>query len=196
MSHPDRLVVGITGASGSLYAARFMKALGECYAGEVHLILSTVGAQVLAYECSAEEQSWINDYPRLVSHAAGNMWAGPSSGSFEAQGMVIIPCSMGHVGQIAAGISADLIGRAADVMLKEQRPLIIVPRETPFNRIHLRNLLTLAESGATIVPAAPAFYHHPESMADLADTVVARVLDLLQINHQVGRRWKAPPATE
>lgn len=196
MSHPARLVVGITGASGSLYASRFMKALTDCYDGEIHLIISQTGAQVLAYECSAEEQAAIHGYPRLISHASGNMWAGPSSGSFEAQGMVVIPCSMGHVGQIAAGVSADLIGRAADVMLKEQRPLILVPRESPFNRIHLRNLLTLAESGATIVPAAPAFYHHPESLADLADTVVARVLDLLGIDHQVGRRWKAPPSTE
>ncbi|MCG3151836.1 MAG: putative UbiX-like flavin prenyltransferase [bacterium] len=196
MSQARRLVVGITGASGSIYAARFMRALADCYDGEIHLILSTVGEQVLAYECSPEHQRWIYDYPRLLTHKPGNMWAGPSSGSFEAEGMVVIPCSMGHVGQIAAGISADLIGRAADVMLKEQRPLILVPRETPFNKIHLRNLLTLAEAGATIVPAAPGFYHHPESIDDLADTIVARVLDLLRLPHQIGRRWRDVPPQE
>lgn len=188
----DRLVVGITGASGAPYAAQLMRRLAESYAGEVHLILSTVGEQVLRYECTPEQLDAIFSYPRLVRHGSANMWAGPSSGSYLTRGMVIIPCSMGHLGQIAAGTSADLIGRAADVALKERRPLVLVPREAPMNRIHLKNLLELHDAGAHVVPASPAFYHHPETIEDLLDTVVARVLDLLAIEHQAAPRWREP----
>lgn len=192
MALSERLVIGITGASGAPYAARLLYHLAECYPGEVHLILSTVGAQVLRYECSPEQLAWIDEHPRLVRHAPDNFWAGPSSGSFQAQAMVIIPCSMGHIGQIAAGVSADLIGRVADVMLKEQRPLILVPRESPFNQIHLRNLLTLSQAGASIVPAMPGFYHRPQAITELLDTIVGRVLDLLGLEHQAGARWRDP----
>ncbi|HYE78329.1 MAG TPA: UbiX family flavin prenyltransferase [bacterium] len=189
---PDRLVVGITGASGAPYAAQLMRRLGEWYPGEVHLIMSSVGEQVLRYECSPAQLEYVFGFPRLVRHGAGDFWAGPSSGSYLTRGMVVIPCSMGHLGHLAAGTSHDLIARAADVALKEARPLVLVPREAPLNRIHLKNLLATHDAGAHLVPAMPAFYHHPETIEDLLDTVVARVLDLLAIPHQVGLRWREP----
>jgi flavin prenyltransferase len=127
---------------------------------------------------------------RLNCHAWGNVGANIASGSFRTLGMLVIPCSMSTAGKLAAGLSSDLLERAADVQLKESRKLVIVPRETPFSLIHLRNLTTLAEAGAKIVPAIPAWYHNPQSIADLVDFVVARALDQFEIDCVPLKRWK------
>ena len=129
---------------------------------------------------------------RLTCHPFSNVGANIASGSFRTVGMLVIPCSMSTVGKIAAGLSSDLLQRAADVQLKEGRKLVLVPRETPFNLIHLRNLTTLAEAGARIVPASPAWYHHPKTIDDLVDFVVARALDQLDIDCVKIDRWKEP----
>lgn len=126
----------------------------------------------------------------LRCHAAGNVGATIASGSYRTQGMIVIPCSMSTVGKLSAGLSSDLLERAADVQLKERRSLVIVPRETPLSLIHLRNLTTLAEAGARIVPAIPAWYHKPQSIDDLVDFVVARTLDQLDIDCVPLRRWQ------
>lgn len=140
------------------------------------------------------EQAGVSDtsqHPgKLRCHAWGNVGAGIASGSYRALGMVVMPCSMSTVGKLAAGLSSDLLERAADVQIKEGRSLIVVPRETPLSLIHLRNLTTLAEAGVRIVPAVPAWYHHPQTIDDLVDFVVARALDQLAIDCVPLRRWK------
>ena len=136
------------------------------------------------------EQAGVPSAGHLRCHASGNVGATIASGSYRTQGMMVIPCSMSTVGKLAAGLSSDLLERAADVQLKERKPLVIVPRETPLSLIHLRNLTTLAEAGARIVPAIPAWYHNPQSIDDLVDFVVARALDQLNIDCVPLRRWK------
>lgn len=179
-----RFVIGVTGASGAVYAARLighLKDLGH----EVHLILSESGKKVCAFE----------GFPDLAERA-DKVWdnqdffAPPSSGSWTHQGMAIVPCSMGTLGKVAHGIGDNLLTRAADVCLKERFRLVIVPREAPMSAIHLRNQASLAEAGALIIPANPAFYHRPKTLEELADTVLQRVLDHLGVEHQVGRRWR------
>ncbi len=128
---------------------------------------------------------------KLRCHRWGDVGANIASGSYRTQGMIIMPCSMSTVGKLAAGLSGDLLERAADVQLKEGRKLVIVPRETPFSLIHLRNLTTLAEAGAAIVPACPAWYHQPQSIDDLVDFVIARALDRLDIDCIPLNRWKS-----
>jgi 4-hydroxy-3-polyprenylbenzoate decarboxylase len=144
------------------------------------------------------QQAGIKTLGTLCCHPWGDVGASIASGSFRAAGMVVIPCSMSTVARLAAGMSSDLLERAADVQLKEGRKLVIVPRETPFSLIHLRNLTTLAEAGARIVPAIPAWYHHPQSIEDLVDFVVARALDQLDIDCVPLHRWQGhlPHETE
>ncbi len=185
-SSSGRFVVGITGATGAVYADRLiyhLKKLGH----EVHLVRTETGKQVCAYEKATQ-------YLNLVDKEYGNQdfFAPISSGSYLHQGMVVIPCSMGTLGKIAHGISDSLLTRAADVCLKERRPLLIVPRECPMSVLHLQNQKILAEAGAIILPASPAFYHHPKTIEDLLDSVLARVLDHLGVNHEVGQRWRSP----
>ncbi|HLP40987.1 MAG TPA: UbiX family flavin prenyltransferase [Fibrobacteria bacterium] len=180
-----RYVLGITGASGTLYAARLLehlKALGH----EVQVVLSESGRKVAAHE----------GHPRLDKAADKaydnqDFFAAIASGSYAHQGMAVIPCSMGTLGKLAHGIGDTLLTRAADVCLKEKRRLVIIPREAPMSLIHLRNQAVLAEAGATIIPASPSFYHHPKTIEDLVDTVLSRVLDHLGVEHQVGRRWRS-----
>jgi 4-hydroxy-3-polyprenylbenzoate decarboxylase len=136
------------------------------------------------------EQAEVETAGKLTCHPWSNVGATIASGSFRTLGMVIIPCSMGTVGKLAAGLSSDLLERAADVQLKEGRKLVLVPRETPFSLIHLRNLTTLAEAGARIVPAIPAWYHNPQTVEDLVDFVVARTLDQLDIDCVPLTRWQ------
>lgn len=196
-------IVAITGASGSLYAERLIKALLK--AGKnINLLISEPGRLVVKDELdweiplnAVEAQIYLRDkFGCLKGNTGLNFYdymdigAQIASGSAMTKGMVIIPCSMSTLSGIACGASNNLVERAADVMLKEKRPLIVVPRETPLNTIHLRNMLTLAEAGASIVPAMPAFYHQPESINDLADFIAGRVLDLLQIEHNLFNRWK------
>jgi 4-hydroxy-3-polyprenylbenzoate decarboxylase len=136
------------------------------------------------------QQAGVETYGKLRCHPWGDVGANIASGSFRTLGMVVIPCSMSTVAKLAAGLSSDLLERAADVQLKEGRKLVIVPRETPFSLIHLRNLTTLAEAGARIVPAIPAWYHNPQTVEDLVDFVVARALDQLNIDCIPIERWQ------
>jgi 4-hydroxy-3-polyprenylbenzoate decarboxylase len=165
---------------------------------EVYLTLSTQAVDVAMTELgvainkkslNVEEWLGIPDTGVIRLLDERNYYTPPASGSFRHDGMVICPCSMGTAGRIANGISNDLVTRAADVCLKERRPLIVVPREMPWNLIMLRNLTTLAEAGATVLPACPAWYHNPKSMEDLADTVVARILQNLGVEQKLVGQW-------
>lgn len=201
-SSSSPLILGVTGASGLIYAVRTLKFLLRADY-EIELVASKAVSQVwqaeqnirMPTEPLRQEQFWREqaDEPsrgRLVCHAASNVGATIASGSFRTRGMLVIPCSMSTVGKLAAGLSSDLLERAADVQLKEGRKLVLVPRETPFSLIHLRNLTTLAEAGARIVPAIPAWYHNPQSVEDLVDFVVARALDQLEMDCVPLNRWQ------
>jgi 4-hydroxy-3-polyprenylbenzoate decarboxylase len=193
LRHP--VVVAITGASGAPYAVRLLSVLVALQV-PTWLIVSGHGWRLL------QTESGIPDLAALRAQVGGDAFdrcvrvfddadrgAAPASGSARTSGMVVIPCSMGTVSAIAHGTSRSLVERAADVMLKERRRLILVPRETPLSLIHLENLAQVTRAGATVIPAAPGFYHQPTSIEELVDFMVARVLDHLDIEHAVGRRW-------
>jgi 4-hydroxy-3-polyprenylbenzoate decarboxylase len=196
------LILGITGASGLIYAIRAIKYLLtadypiELVASKsTYMVFQAEDGVRLPSEPEEQAKFWreqaqIPTAGKLRCHRWGDVGANIASGSFRTQGMLIIPCSMSTVGKLAAGLSGDLLERAADVQLKEGRKLVIVPRETPFSLIHLRNLTTLAEAGARIVPAIPAWYHKPQSIEDLVDFVIARALDQLDIDCIPIERWK------
>ncbi|MEO8891046.1 MAG: flavin prenyltransferase UbiX [Coleofasciculaceae cyanobacterium] len=196
------LILGITGASGLIYAVRALKFLLDAdYAIELVASKSTYMVWQAEQEVRMpiepdqqelfwREQAGVPTGGKLVCHRWGDVGATVASGSFRTLGMVIMPCSMSTVAKIAAGLSSDLLERAADVQLKEGRQLVIVPRETPFSLIHLRNLTALAEAGARIVPAIPAWYHNPQTIEDLVDFVVARVFDQLNIDCIPINRWE------
>jgi flavin prenyltransferase len=202
--HPSAqpLILGITGASGLIYAVRALKFLLEAdWAIELvaskstYMVWQAEQQTRMPLEALQQEQFWrqqagVETQGKLCCHPWGDVGANIASGSFRTVGMVIIPCSMSTVAKLAAGLSSDLLERAADVQLKEGRKLVIVPRETPFSLIHLRNLTTLAEAGARIVPAIPAWYHNPQSIEDLVDFVVARTLDQLGIDCVPIQRWE------
>ena len=179
-----RVLVAITGASGALYAQRLLDVLA---AGrhELHVVLSQYAQAVIAEELPGGLR--VPDGAR--THSLRSMRAPFASGSNVLDAMVIIPCTMGTLGRIAHGSSQDLLQRAADVVLKEKRRLVLVPRETPLNLVHLKNLELLLLAGATILPANPSFYSRPQTVEQVADTVVARVLDHLGIEHTLGVRW-------
>lgn len=190
------LIVAVTGASGSCYAYRLLEALAESGV-ETDLVISPTGRQVVDYEMKGDRRipAGVSASSRMEqlatrTHAADDLFSPVASGSAPVRGMIVIPCSMGSLGRIAGGAGGSLIERAADVQLKEGRPLILVPRETPFNLIQLRNMTSLAEAGAVILPAMPGFYQRPDSIDDLVDFVVARVLDRLAIPHSLGIRWQ------
>ena len=182
-----RLVVGISGASGAVFAIRLLEALRDENV-EVHLVVSKWAQQTIEHETGRS----LADIRALAAHhyPAADLGAAISSGSFVTEGMVIVPCSMRSVAAIAHGTSENLVQRAADVALKERRRLVIVPRETPLSPVHLENLLKLARLGVTILPPMPAFYNHPESIADLVDHVVARILDQFGLAARFARRWE------
>jgi 4-hydroxy-3-polyprenylbenzoate decarboxylase len=188
------IVFGITGASGAPYAVRLLRALNDS-GTPVRLIVSGYGLRLLAEETEVEGVEGLKaatgDWSRVELYDSLDRGATPASGSAPSRGMVICPCSMGTLASIAAGTSRNLVERAADVALKERRTLILVPRETPFSLIHLENMTRLTRAGATIMPAAPGFYHRPKSIGDLVDFVVARVLDHLGVEHELGRRWRS-----
>jgi 4-hydroxy-3-polyprenylbenzoate decarboxylase len=200
MANP--LILGVTGASGLIYAVRALKFLLEAdYAIELVASKSTYMVWQaeqdirLPPEPDQQERFWrqqagVTQGGNLICHRWGDVGAAIASGSFRTSGMVIMPCSMSTVAKLAAGLSSDLLERAADVQLKEGRQLVIVPRETPFSLIHLRNLTTLAEAGARIVPAIPAWYHNPQTIEDLVDFVVARAFDQLDIDCIPMKRWQ------
>jgi len=194
---PRTLVVGVTGASGAPYAVRLV----ECAvrAGRrIELIVTPAGRLVLADETPARFIDNVPDFTGLwpadvlatVTYTpAEDLAAPPASGSFDAEAAVILPCSMNTLAALACGLSANLVQRAGAVALKEGRPLVVVPREMPMTPIDLENMARLAAAGAIVMPAAPAFYHHPRSVADLVDFVVAKVLDRLGIAHELAVRW-------
>lgn len=195
------VTVAITGASGAIYALRTLR--GMLIAGcRVDLIVSEFGWMLLRDEGGfAGKQTEFTDFLKaeyrgdgqqgeVVLHQPGNLAARISSGSVVSGGMVVVPCTMKTLSGIAHGASSNLIERAADVTLKEGRPLVLVPRETPMNLIHLRNLVTASEAGARVVPAMPAFYQNPETFEDLADFVAGRVLNLLGIPHDLFPAWE------
>jgi 4-hydroxy-3-polyprenylbenzoate decarboxylase len=189
------VVVAVTGASGAPYAVRLLEALAGA-GRDVWLIVSSHGWRLLDTESSVGSLAELRERvggaawdARVTVFDDGDRGARPASGSARAAGMVVCPCSMGTVAAIAAGTSRSLVERAADVALKERRPLVLVPRETPLSAIHLENMLRVTRAGAVVLPAAPGFYHRPAGIAELVDFVVARVLDQLGVEHAVGRRW-------
>lgn len=181
-----RLVVAITGGSGVIYGIRFLEELKKAGV-ESHVIMSKWGKITIAYETNynAAQIEKIASFTYSDEDLAANI----SSGSFPTDGMVVIPCSMKTLGGIVNSYAETLTVRAADVTLKESRKLVLVPREAPLNRIHLKHLLEAAEAGAIIMPAMPGFYHRPSTMEDLIDHVVGKTLDLFNIKHDLYERW-------
>ena len=189
------VVMAITGASGAPYAVRLLEQLVAARQ-PVQLIVSAHGLRLLATEtdigtieglrASVGLEGW-ERYVTLFDD--GDRGAAPASGSARNRGMVICPCSMGTISAISQGSSRSLVERAADVALKERRRLIVVPRETPYSEIHLENMLRITRAGAVVLPASPGFYHRPAAIDELVDFVVARVLDHLEVEHALGKRW-------
>lgn len=177
-------IIGITGASGAIYAHRLIRHLKELDA-EVQVVATEHGKQVVGYE----GQDALFDLANKV-YRNDDLFAEIASGTFRHSGMVILPCSMATLGKIANGIGDNLLARAADVCLKERRKLIVVPRETPMHAVHFQNQKILSDLGAVVLPANPAFYLKPETIEDLVDTVLARVLDHLGLDHPVSKRWR------
>jgi 4-hydroxy-3-polyprenylbenzoate decarboxylase len=197
-----KIVVAICGASGSIYGLRLVEELlkADC---RVTLLITDAGRQVLHYETGLD---WPTDVEvsrelmcehfasdQLRHYANNDLFAPVASGTSAPDALVIVPCSMGTLGRIAGGAGSNLIERVADVVLKEKRELLIVPRETPLSSIHLRNLLTLSECGARIIPAMPAFYRQPQTIDDLINFIVGKILDSLRINHTLFVPWGEEP---
>lgn len=199
MSRGDSITVAMTGASGSVYGIRLTECLLKA-GREVNLLISDPGFLVIREETGLDwkgDEGFVNDKIRehfgadneLRYFDISNLFSPLASGSSGRGPMIVIPCSMGTLGRIAGGMSFNLIERAADVVLKEGGSLIIVPRETPLNTIHLENMLKLSRAGARIVPPMPGFYHKPETMGDLVDFVVGKVMDQVGVEHELVRRW-------
>ncbi len=196
------LTVSITGASGALYAQRFL-ARAIRYFDPRYLTLSSTAPRLLSEELGIETtldrfrpEVLLPDHPEAgrIQYFHGRDFNAPfASGSAAPDAMLILPCSMGTLARVAAGTSDDLTLRAADVILKERKKLILVPRETPYSPIHLRNMLTVSEAGAIVMPASPGLYHRPQTIEEMVDFVVFRLLDHLGIRDPEARRWKLPP---
>lgn len=185
---PRRLLVAITGASGAVYGLRLLQALQHAPGVQTHAVVSDAGRLTLRHELDVNA-----DMLRPLVHTlhdADQLGAGPASGSFRCSGMVVAPCSMRTLAAIAHGLSDNLVTRAADVMLKERRRLILMTRETPLHLGHLRNMTAVTEMGAIVCPPMPAFYLRPKTLDDLVDASVARVLDLLDVPHTLSQRWQ------
>lgn len=184
-----RIIVGVSGASGAIYAYRLIQVLADSGI-EVHFVASKAGLEVLEYECGltmvqlAQMVHKIYDVNRIDSAIA--------SGSFPCESMVIVPCSMKTLGSLANGIAGNLLTRAADVTLKEGRKLVLVTRETPVHAIHLENMLKLSHAGARIVPACPGFYHRPQTIEELVDMLVGKICDTLNVDNDLFERWTGP----
>mgnify|MGYP003535240842 FL=1 len=184
-----RIIVGVSGASGAIYAYRLIQVLADSGI-EVHFVASKAGLEVLEYECGltmvqlTQMVHKIYDVNRIDSAIA--------SGSFPCESMVIVPCSMKTLGSLANGIAGNLLTRAADVTLKEGRKLVLVTRETPVHAIHLENMLKLSHAGARIVPACPGFYHRPQTIEELGDMLVGKICDTLNVDNDLFERWTGP----
>ena len=187
-----RVILAITGASGMIYATRLFDYLQP--RTEVQVILSERGAEVLQLEAGLTATYF--EKPNATVYRNSRMNVSIASGSYKTDGMVVCPASMGTVGRIATGVSTSLVDRAADVVLKEKGKLIVVPRETPMSSIHLKNLLTLDQASALIMPANPGFYHDPKTVEDVADFMVARILDHLEVEHRIQAPYEPPSKRE
>lgn len=188
------IILAITGASGAPYAVRLLDVLARERL-PVDLIISSHGWRLLETESGLRDDRDLReatggDWSSVTVHPDSDRGARPASGSYRTRGMVICPCSMGTVAAVATGTSRSLVERAADVMLKERRTLILVPRETPFSLVHLRNLTAVTEAGAVVMPAAPGFYHRPERIEQLVDFMVQRIVDHLGLDIELAPRWE------
>ncbi len=188
------VTLAITGASGAPYAVRLLEALNQQRV-PVRLVISSTGWRLLDEELGLTSpdslREWTGDWSRVVLYQDDDRGATPASGSAPSRGMVVCPCSMGTLASIAQGTTRSLIERAADVCLKERRPLILVPRETPYSAIHLENMLRVTRAGAVVLPASPGFYHRPKGIGELVDFVVGRVLSQLGLSHSIGPVWQS-----
>jgi len=189
----DPLVLAITGASGAPYAVRLLEVLARNKV-PTWLIISGHGWRLLETETGIKSDKELQartggEWSSITVFTDDDRGAKPASGSVKTLGMVVCPCSMGTVSAIAAGSSRSLVERAADVTLKERRKLILVPRETPMSLIHLRNLVSVTEAGAVVIPAAPGFYHKPQKIDDLVDFLVQRIIDQVGLDIEIARRW-------
>jgi polyprenyl P-hydroxybenzoate/phenylacrylic acid decarboxylase-like protein len=182
-----RIVVAITGASGAIYGVRMLQALRAISEVETHVVVSASGALTASQELDMKRV----DIEALasVAHGVRDIGASIASGSFDADGMIVAPCSMKTLAAIAHGYSDNLVSRAADVMLKQRRKLVLLTRETPLNLAHLRNMVAVTEMGGIVMPPVPAFYQHPKTIDDLVDDTVARALDLIGIAVPSIKRW-------
>jgi len=182
-----RIVVGVTGASGAVYAQRVLhtlRDLGPQLGVEAHVVFTKTARIVY--------QDELGESPKdlgLQMWSPHDMTAPFASGSARYDGMVVVPCTGGTLARVATGVSTDLVGRAADVMLKERRKLVLVLRESPYSLVHIRNMMAVTEAGAVVLPASPSFYSHPKDMTELVDTVTARILDQLGVPNELTRRW-------
>ena len=193
-----RLIVGITGASAGVYGVRLLQVLTKQADIEIHLTISSSGARALSEELQIEVD--LDNFKlepligisssRVIYHHESDIAAPIASGSFRTEGMVVVPCSMGSIASIAGGMSRNLIQRAADVCIKENRKLVVVPRETPLSPIHLENMLKLSRLGVCVLPAMPGFYHYPKNVDDLLNFVVTKILDQFGIDTKLIQRWK------
>lgn len=200
MIDKKRITIGVTGASGAIYAQRLLDRLASNEAVErIELVMTQAGIRVVHEELGIHvagsdrrvvESLLGRDVEKVIVHSANDIGASIASGSHLSDAMVILPCSMGSLAAIAHGVTRDLVHRAADVVLKENRLLIIVPRETPLNAIHLENMLKLARMGVRIIPAMPSFYHFPKSIDDLIEHFTHRLLDHLGLPHEQETRWE------
>jgi len=191
-SVPERhLMMAITGASGAIYAKRLLDVFAASRV-RVHLIVSDAGEKILSLELGLKIDDLLHELVTLYDYK--DFSARIASGSFLTEGMIIVPCSMGTLGAIAQGISMNLIHRCADVCIKEEKKLILVPRETPLNSIHLENMLKLSRLGVTLLPAMPGFYNKPKTVEDIADFIVARILNQLRIPQNLIKPWDGLPS--
>ncbi|AMO97356.1 polyprenyl P-hydroxybenzoate and phenylacrylic acid decarboxylase family protein [Collimonas fungivorans] len=184
---PRRLIVGITGATGVIYGVRLLQLLRDIPGVETHLMISDAGVLNLHQELEMRRKQ-VEALAHVV-HNVRDIGAAIASGSFQSDGMIVAPCSMKTLAAVANGLSDNLITRAADVVLKERRRLVLMVRETPFNLAHLRNMTSVTEMGGVIFPPLPGFYHRPQSIAEMVDHTLGRVLDLFAIQHALTPRW-------
>ena len=183
----QRLIVGLSGASGVIYGIRLLEVLRDIPEVEAHLIISKGAEVTLGFETQYSPDD-VRSLANVV-HEPGNLAAAVSSGSFRVSGMAVVPCSMKSLAQIALSLNDNLLTRAADVTLKERRKLVLVPRETPLHLGHLRHMMAVTKMGGVILPPAPSFYHAPKTIMDLVDQTVGKVLDQFGIEHGLFRRW-------
>jgi len=181
-----QIIVGVSGASGAIYAVRLLKMLRDLNV-KTHLVVTRAGEKVIGSETHLSK----NEIIALATcyYDVDDLASPISSGSFKTDGMVVVPCSMKILAGIATGYSSNLLLRAADVTLKEKRPLVLVPRETPINVIHLENMYKVAQAGAIVLPAMPGFYHKPKSIDDLVNHIVGKILDVFNLKHELYKRW-------